>query len=154
MVDRGGEEAEPDKEQTEGELEEEWEERRNLEDLPVLHGWIAVLSSTETLSRRRIVDREILAKPLLHEDAERGRREAEEEAREPQDVDADGTDRRLEGRKLGGGVGRVHVAGSGGEVLRDELLQQAHDDVLSVLLQMRVRLDDECGQYGGVQTSL
>lgn len=135
-------------------MEEEREEGGNLEDFPVLHGRVAVLASTETLSRRRIVDREILAKPLLHEDAKRRRRETEEETREPQDVDADGPDRRLEGRKLGGGVGRVHVAGSGSEILRDELLQQAHNDVLGVLLQMRVRLDDERCQYGGVQTGL
>lgn len=86
----GGEEAEADEEEAEGELEEEWKERSDLEDFPLGHGGASILAGAKALSRRRIVDRKVLAEPLLHEDAERRGREAEEEARKPEDIYANG----------------------------------------------------------------
>ena len=70
IVYGGGEEAKAKEEKSERELEEEGEESRNLKDFPLGHGGAAVLASTEALPGCRIVNRQVLAEPLLHEDAE------------------------------------------------------------------------------------
>lgn len=149
-----GEEAEAGEEKAEGELQEEGEEGGDLEHLPLRQGWIAILASAQTLLGDRVFDRQVLAEPLFHEDAEGSRREAEEETREPEDVDTDCPQRRLEGRRGGGCSRGVDEPWSGDVMLRRDLLQEPDDDVLGILLQVRVRLNDECGQDRRVETSL
>ena len=99
-----GEETQAEEEEAEGNLQKEREGRSDLEDLPLGQGRIAVLTSAQSLSRCSILQRQVLAEPLFHEDSEGRGGETEEEASEPEDVYADRPKRGLEGGKWRGCV--------------------------------------------------
>lgn len=105
---------------------------------------------------RRCVSREIeiFPEPLFHEHPIRRCGEADDEAGEPQDVDADRPSRSHELGERGVGVGGVQEAIRHRVVLGEHLLEEKYHLVFRIGLEELVGFDDERGEDGGVQTSL
>ena len=69
LMYRLSEEAETDKEQHQGDLEEHGKRRGDFEQLPILKPLSAKMTDPKTFLQRGTVDREVLAEPLFDEDA-------------------------------------------------------------------------------------
>ena len=85
--------------------------------------------------------------PLFHEDADGGGDERNEETQYPKGVDSGGNSRCLKRRDSENWDGRVDEVSVNREVgcLVDELHEENIGDVFRLLLEVLVRLDDECG---------
>ena len=111
-------------------MEEERKARDDFVHQPSLNLGRAMVTNAETCLRLRDVDSEKVVHPLFDKHPERGGHEADDEAREPEDVDANVLGGSLEGRGRGGGVGSDHptvgkVVARG--LIRDALESVVHD---------------------------
>ena len=144
-------------EEDHAELEEDRDRREHHGDLPVLPRLDSDLADKDVLSRQRErrVPLDVLADPLLSENAEERSSEAEYEAEEEEDVDRAGSGGGGEGsgdsvgerrQRLVEGVadGRANGVQLGGHAEGEELVRC----VCSVDLEHRVCLDEEGGQDG------
>ena len=77
------EETKASKEQKEGQLKEKWKKRGNLEDAPLFHARISIEVDFELFFGVVFVTREVLVKPLFHENTEGCGDEGNDETQRP-----------------------------------------------------------------------
>ena len=77
------EKTKPGKEQNEGKLKEKRQKGSDLEDAPPFHACISIEMNFELFVGVVLVAREVLVKPLFHENTEGGGDESDDETERP-----------------------------------------------------------------------
>ena len=149
-----GKNAQSGEKQCEGGLQEQREEGDNFEDPPPLEARVAKMPYAQLRSGSDIFPSQILAQPLLNEDAYGRCDKAEDQACEPHNIHLYGGRRR---RKRSVSRGSCIVSSrlaKSNTCLQRNLSEKLHADGSRVLLKRFVRLDDEGGHDSREQTGL